>query len=72
MSSKLTSFLTELSTNSNLVEQFKENPDEIIKKYNISSEHHELIKAHKYDEIQAILGADFSISKNTIIKAYKK
>lgn len=71
MSQQLTDFLSQLATDNDLVDAFKNDKKATMKQHGISEAHIDLVVNKKYDEIQSILGADYSIANNDIIKAYK-
>jgi hypothetical protein len=71
MSQQLTNFLSQLATDNDLVDAFKNDKAGTMKQHDISDEHIDLVVNKKYDEIQNILGANYSIANNDIIKAYK-
>jgi len=71
MTKTLTNFLSQLSTDVKLVESFKQDPAATMKKYGVSDEHQQLVLDQKYDEIQSLLGANYDITKNQTIKAFK-
>jgi len=72
MTKILTNFLSQLSTDEKLAESFKQDPAVTMAKYGVSDDHQRLVLDHKYDEIQALLGANYDIARNTTIKAFKK
>ena len=72
MSDKLKDFLTNLATDSDLVESFKQDKEGTMTSYGVDQDHIDLVVNKDYDEIQKMLGADYSISTNNIITAYKK
>ncbi len=72
MSKKLTEFLTRLATDEKLVNAYKEDKAAVMEANGIEQQHVDLLVNKKYDEIQAILGADYNIAKNSIILAFKK
>lgn len=71
MSEKLTEFLTDLATNEKLKEEFRADRAKTMKENGVADEDAELVLNQKYDEIQKKLGADYDISKNHIIEAFK-
>ena len=72
MSKELTDFLTDLATNDDLAKKFKADKDGTMKEFNITEEHRKLVVNKNYDEIQSILGADYDIAHNDVIKAFRK
>jgi len=72
MDQKLIDFLTELSTNSDLTQAFKKDKVTTMKAAGIDDKHIDLVINKKYDEIQKILGADYDITSNNVIQAFKK
>ena len=71
MTSKLTEYLTRLSTDEDLVRVYKQDKVAAMKAYGIDDKHIEMIVNKKYAEIQSLLGADFDVAKNEVIKAFK-
>ncbi|MCF6193452.1 MAG: hypothetical protein L3J46_03870 [Kangiellaceae bacterium] len=71
MTQKLTDFLTRLATDEQLVTDFKQGAKATMELHDVSDEHIELVLGLKYDEIQELLGENFRINSNTIIKAFK-
>jgi len=69
---KLTEFLTNLATNDGLARAFKENKKATMKAHGLSEEQIDLVINKQYDQIQNILGADYTIANNDIVRAYKK
>ncbi|MBV1908760.1 MAG: hypothetical protein KUG78_05525 [Kangiellaceae bacterium] len=72
MSRQLTDFLTNLSTDDALVDAFNNDKESTMKAYGVSDKHIELVINKNYGEIQSILGADYTIANNSVIKAFKK
>jgi len=72
MSQELTKFLTRLATDDELVSEFEKDKVSTMKAHNISEEHIELVVNKQYDGIQKVLGADYTIASNNIVKAFKK
>ena len=72
MSQELTIFLTRLATDNELVSEFEKDKVSTMKAHSISEEHIELVVNKQYDEIQKVLGADYTIANNNIVKAFKK
>jgi hypothetical protein len=71
MSQELTKFLTQLSTDKELVEAFKNDDVATMKAHNIDEKHIDLVTSGNYDEIQNLLGADYKVATNKVIKAFK-
>ena len=71
MSQQLTEFLTSLATDNELVEAFKTDKVATMKQHGLSDEHIALVVNSNYAEIQNILGADYTITSNGIITAFK-
>jgi hypothetical protein len=72
MASNLIEFLTRLSTDDDLVRAFKDDKVATMKANQVDDQHINLVVNKKYSEIQSLLGADYDIAKNSVIKAYKK
>ena len=72
MTDKLIEFLTKLSADDDLVRSFQADKDGTMKANGVSDDHRKLVIDKKYPEIQSLLGADYNIAKNDIIKAFKK
>lgn len=72
MTDKLTEFLTNLATDEKLVEAFKADNVGTMKAHGVSDEHIELVVNKKYDEIRQVLGDDYEVAIESIIKAIKK
>ncbi len=71
MSKKLTEFLTELATNQDLKDAFAADKAGTMKKHGVSDDDAKLVINKDYDAIQDKLGADYEISKNDIVRAFK-
>ena len=71
MSSALTELLTQLSTDEKLAQKFKKDKAKVMTKAGISDEQQKLVMNKEYEKIQEILGENFKISSNSIIKAFK-
>jgi len=72
MTQKLTDFLTRLATDQQLVSDFEKDAKATMQHHGLSEEHIELVLGHKYDEIQELLGENFRIDGNTVVKAFRK
>jgi hypothetical protein len=68
----LIEFLTDLSTDSDLLEAFKKDRTGTMKSNGISDSDIELVICEKYDEIKKLLGDDRDITTNHIIQIIKK
>ena len=71
MTDKLKDFLTDLATNEELRGAFKSDKSATMKKHGIPDSDIQLVITKNYTEIQKRLGADYEISKNAIIDAFK-
>ena len=71
MKEKLTQFLTQLTTDIDLEELFRNEPEKTMLSYGLDDESIKLVLNHEYDEIRVLLGDDFEISTNSFIGAYK-
>ena len=72
MSQQLTDFLTRLATDDDLVTAFENDKEATMKSNGITQEHIDLVVNKEYSKVQAILGADYDIAKNGVIRAFKK
>ena len=72
MSQELTNFLSALATDQDLVDAFNNDPEATMVAHKVQENHRELVHQKNYDEIQSVLGSNYSIATNHIIKAYKK
>jgi hypothetical protein len=71
MTDKLTEFLTNLSTDKKLVNDFKKDKKATMKAHGVPTEHIELVVNSNYDGVRKVLGADYDIASNGVIKAFK-
>ena len=71
MSQQLTEFLTALATDKELVEAFNKDKEKTMREHGVPEEHIELVVNKKYDEVQSVLGANYSIVSNGVITAFK-
>ena len=72
MTDKLTNFLTNLSTDEELVKAYKNDKAGTMKAHGVPADHIDLVVNKKYDEIQKVLGANYDIASNDVVKAFKK
>lgn len=72
MSQELTDFLSSLATDQELVDAFNNDAEATMVAHNVPEQHRQLVHDKNYDEIQNLLGSDYSIATNHIIKAFKK
>ncbi len=71
MSQELTDFLTNLATDQDLVDEYNADPEGTMIQHNVPQHHRQLVLDKNYDEVQNVLGADYSITNNHVIRAYK-
>lgn len=71
MSEQLTTFLTRLATDDDLVNEFEQDKAGTMRAHGISEDHIDMVLNKQYTEIQGLLGADYTIAKNSIVKAFK-
>lgn len=72
MSKELTEFLTKLSVDEKLAEEFEKDKVATMTLAGVSKDHQKLVIEKDYAKIQTLLGANYKISSNEIIKAFKK
>jgi hypothetical protein len=71
MSQELTDFLTSLATDQELVDAFNNDAEGTMVAHNVPEHHRQLVHDKNYTEIQNVLGSDYSISTNHVIRAFK-
>jgi hypothetical protein len=72
VSKQLTEFLTNLATDPALKEAFTQDKVATMQAHGVSDDHIQLVVNKQYDEIQSILGSNYTIATNSIIHATKK
>jgi len=72
MSEQLKDFLTNLSTDSELQESFKEDAAGTMRKHGVSEEHIDLVVNEKFDDLKKVLGVDELTTIHGTIHIVKK
>lgn len=72
MASKLTEFLTRLSTDSELMEAYKKDEAGTMKANGVADEHVELVLNKQHDEIKELTGGSVLKTTHSIIEITKK
>ena len=71
MSQELTDFLTALATDQDLVEAYNNDAEGTMVAHNVPEHHRQLVHDKNYQEIQNVLGANYNITNNHVIRAFK-
>ena len=71
MTDKLTDFLTNLSTDEKLVDDFKKDKKGTMKAHGVPDAHIDLVVNSDYDGVRKVLCSDYDIASNGVIKAFK-
>ena len=68
----LLDYLTTLSTDTKMMESYKENRETAMRNSKVSEEDIKLVLDNKYEAIKKLFGSSYDISSNHIIKVFKK
>ena len=71
MSEELTTFMTELATNSEMQEAYKQDPKSLMEKHNLGEEDINLMLTGDVEAIQKKIGDDYKVSGKEWISAFK-
>jgi len=72
MTLSLLDYLTKLSTDTEMMESYKENREEALRNSNVSEEDIKLVLDNNYEAIKELFGANYNISTNSIVRVFKK
>ena len=72
MKKKLADFLTNLATDDDLAQAFKKDKEGTMRAQGIDKTHISMVVDKDYKQIEDLLGAEYNITYNDIVKAYKK
>ena len=72
MIDKLTDFLTNISTDTDLRDNYMQDKEGTMKAHGVSEEHRNLILNNKHAEVEQLLNAEYDVAVDGIITGFKK